>query len=55
MKKGVDYVREVIAEMEAQVKSKAKRKRQALFFANAPVSNLTEEAKEEYRRYAESR
>lgn len=50
--KNADHAREVIAEMEAQVPSEAKRKAQAAFFATNIFNKLSPEAVAVYKEYA---
>jgi hypothetical protein len=48
-----DQAREVIAQMEAEVKSPARRKSQAAFFSTNIFGKLSPEAVAVYREYAE--
>lgn len=50
--KDAQYARDVLKEMEQQVKSLAKRKRMAAFFATNPAGKLSPEAVAVYKAYA---
>ena len=52
MLKDAQYAREVVKEMEQEVKSLAKRKRMAAFFATNLAGKLSPEAVAVYKDYA---
>ncbi|MCK9513536.1 MAG: hypothetical protein M0R28_20240 [Pigmentiphaga sp.] len=52
MLKDADYARDVIKEMEEQVKSLARRKQMAAFFATNIAGKLSPEAVQVYKDYA---
>ena len=53
--KNADYARAVLADMEAAIKGKPKRKAMAAFFATNIAGKLSPEAVAVYRAYAEEK
>lgn len=52
--KNAEFARDILREMEAQVKSAAKRKRQATFYATNTARKLSPGAVAVYTRYADT-